>query len=417
MMERREAVASDTRRVQVLAFAVLAGFLAVAALYFAVHSQGGGKTATSSNSYSAIGFKAFAELLERSGYQVHRNRVHSPRLNADQQVGIIAGPRWHEDLTQAFERFAELDIVLVVLPKWTEGAESDPGRLVEYPKRHPLLFQQNVLDEINKSYRMGSLRVDFSNPPSANSALVDPTIIDAQLISYDPADQPGSAVKIYRIDGKNQALLITVRRLGQSIWILAYPDPISNHGIGTGNNALFALQMMERIAAGRKTVIFDEVINGDVMSANVYELLFERPWFILVLVLLALFAAIGLTAASRFGTAKEDAVGVAAGRVSLVRATAQITVRKDNGRSALVRYLHRSISEVAAARRAPAGSAEEQATWLDAMAAQRGWPADAVALYTEIPKATAERRRDRRLFLRHARAIYRWKTEMLNDRR
>ncbi len=211
----------------------------------------------------------------------------------------------------------------------------------------------------------------------------------------------------------HRALVVEIRQASPRILLLTDPDPVSNLGIGKGENALFAIELIEFLGGDDRRIVFDEAFAGSATGPSTFARLFELPWLALTLSFGALVIVIGFAALNRFGTPKEDMAGVAAGRASLIGATARLNLFEDSGRAALARYMRHSLRTVATGRRAPGTTDVERVTWLDKRA---GAKAKAATLNHDADALSKSGASEPKAILNHAQHIHAWRTEMLNER-
>jgi hypothetical protein len=419
MIERREGDEAGFRTGTVLGVALVAAVLAAASLYFAVQNQPpvAGERATTSTSYSALGFRGFAELLAELGFPVTRSR-RGAGLAADRvaDLAVLPAPRSAEELGAALDRHRHARAVLIVAPKRVAVDSPDPRNRVRRTRLLPASQVEGVL-------RAAAAELILLRPPAPGAAPgldgedVRPAVAAPQLVRHPTAP----AVAAYPGDGKPAALLLELQADRPRIWLLADPDPLANHGLDEGDNALFAARLVEALAGPGATVLFDEAAAVDgAAQPSAFARLFRLPWLALTLALAALGLAVGLAAANRFGTPKEVAAGVAAGRASLIGATARLQMDRAGARAALGRYMRRTLRHVAQRRHAPAGDDAALADWLDGVrggGGQRrgaGEPA-AAALLREAAETAESAEAGEARILAVARRIHGWRMDMLNE--
>jgi hypothetical protein len=412
MIERQEGLEGGFRRTTVMAVAAVAALLAAASLYFGVQPQLPiGARATTSESPSAVGFRALAELLEDLGFTVARNRYRRGFGDVSDALVIIPAPRNAGELSRALERLGEAHAILVVAPKRTEaGRITSDGWLTAaetstVPRVRRALLGANRAVGVNR-------RDEPAGTPAINALTVAPSIDDLQQASVADA----WPVVAYGAGKSPFALVAELQAQSPRIWLLADPDPLSNHGIDEGSNALFATRLIETLAPPSGAILFDEVHNGGLAAPSVLAMLFRLPWLAVSLAVAALIALIGLSASGRFGTPKEEAVGMAAGRAALIGATTRLQLGRGSGRVALERYMRRTLRLVAQRRHAPDGDDRALAAWLDAVA-QREDGGKALDLLTEASRIAENPQAGEAQVLAAAGRIHHWRVEMLNEHR
>lgn len=413
-MERVEAREGGFRRRPLIAMIALAAILATYLLY--ADTQTGGKSdqlprAATSKSVSALGLSAFAELLERLEFRVSRTRLRESWANYADQSVVLSGFRTNEELKSALDRFDAAASILVVAPK---------RKVVKALREDRFIFEAESLPSADVVKTLRAVDRDLATEQINTSGWLIRTELDALPASGETqlaTDFTGRAL-ISLIDpakpnGKARGLVVEVRRSNPRILLLTDPDPVSNIGIGKGENALFAIELIEFLANEDRRIVFDEAFAGSAVGPTAFARLFELPWLMLTLSFGALALVIGLAALNRFGTPKEEVAGVAAGRTSLIGTTARLNLFEDSGRAALARYMRHSLRTVAAGRRAPATTDAERLVWLDKRIGAAG-KAEALNHNAEaLSKSSAS---EPTAILKHAQHIHAWRTEMLNER-
>ncbi len=414
MTERRDASEGGFQRRPLIALIALAGVLAAVAFYFATQGEGQerkGARATTSVSRSALGFYAYSEFLRELGYTVSRNRLERGPRVAPQRLAVIASPRSASELGESLERFDSATAILVIAPKRFAARSLQPRRRVVATGLLTPADVEEVLQALDR-------RVQIVPGPALKAPLISPfSAAPSAADAYLAPSLTGREIAVYAIrPGLNGALVQEVQRQGPKIWLLTDPDPLANHGLGHGANALFAAELTEALIGETGHVVFDEAMNGSIVAPSIYAQLFELPWLGLTVALLALILAIGLAATGRFGTPKETTAGVAAGRASLVSATARLNLMEDGGRSALARYFRHMLRAVATRRRAPGADDAARLDWLDRMAAKSGKPADGKSLEARAAALARTETAEPAALLSIGRRIHRWRVEQLNER-
>lgn len=378
--------------------------------------QSGGKSdyeprAASSSSSSALGLSAYRELLGRLGYSVSRTRLASSWRSFDDSVIILSGFRSAAELKEGLDRFKDAAAILVVAPKYQAVQALRADRWIHKVSRLTHDNVEMILEPVDVRLRLKTVDTVGWMKRSAMDAA--PTLENGQLgtrhygRAYAALVDPSSATM-------EQSVLVTETTRGsRRVFLLLDPDPVSNYGIAKGENALFAVELIERLGEGRKRIVFDESFAGSASGPTAFAKLFEWPWLALTLSFMALALVIGFAALSRFGQPKEDAVGVRAGRASLITATARLNLFEDAGRAALVRYMRHTLRTVAATRRAPGADDAERMKWLDARA---GTAAKASDLDHNAQALSKSEQAEEGALLREAKRIHNWRTEMLNER-
>ncbi len=414
MMEQVEAKEGGFRRRPLIAMIALAAILATYLLYSDLQTSGKSDQlprAATSKSVSALGLSAFAELLERLRYRVVRTRLRESWASYAGQTVVLSGFEDRDELSGALDRFDKAKAILIVAPK---------RKVVKALREDRYIFETQPLDpgDVARTLhaadsRLGVNAVTTTGWLTRTDLGALPAMGEMQLINkYN-----GRALVTIVDPGKpfdiHHALVLELRQSNPRILVLSDPDPVANHGIGKGENALFAVELIEHLAGDDRRIVFDEAFAGAAVGPSAFARLFELPWLALTLSFGALVVVIGFAALNRFGAPKEDAAGVAAGRASLIGATARLNLFEDSGRAALARYMRHSLRTVAAGRRAAGSSDPERVAWLDKRSGAGPKAADLKHNADALAKSAAS---EPGAILDQAKRIYDWRTEMLNER-
>lgn len=301
--------------------------------------------------------------------------------------------------------------ILVVAPK---------RKVVKALREDRFIFEAEVLEPDDVASMLGKLDQKLTLQQANTTGWLIRTELDAlpatgetQLAESYAGRGIVTVVNPARPYQLHRALVVEIREASPRILLLTDPDPVSNLGIGKGENALFATELIEFLAGDDRRIAFDEAFAGSVTGPSAFARLFELPWLALTLSFGALVIVIGFAALNRFGTPREDMAGIAAGRASLIGATARLNLFEDSGRAALARYMRHSLRAVATGRRAPGTTDVERVTWLDKRA---GANAKAATLNHDADALSKSGASEPKAILNHAQHIHAWRTEMQNER-
>lgn len=118
------------------------------------------------------------------------------------------------------------------------------------------------------------------------------------------------------------------RRL--SLFVLADPDLIDNHGLANRDNARFALSLIRKLRRGNGPVRFDITLNGFARQPSLLRALFVPPFLGATIAALIAALLMAVHAWARFGATTASAPVFARGRKALAANSAD-----------LVRMMHR----------------------------------------------------------------------------
>ena len=360
----------------------------------------------SSFSPSARGHSAFAEVLRRLGLPLLVSRDASGRRASAGGVLVVAEPSSTEGLRAMI---AESRAALLVLPKWTGSTHFAREDWVEEVETLPPETPGGVARELFPAARLRLVAGGGTGWESDFGAV--PRLRAAQLM-----DEAGGGFRSL-VRCAEGVLLAEVPHPGgeeRRLLLLSDPDVLANHGLGSGENAVLAVAVLEDLRGGRGAVIIDETLHGFRRSSSLWRELLGFP---LALVSLhGLFAAglLAWAAGVRFGAPLPESPALAAGKAFLVDNTARLLQAGGHSAHVLVlyhRFVRVAVAEALAAPGSP-GSAESVAR-LDAVAGARGASLTATALAERVKEATAARGKGAaREILRAAGEVHRWRKEM-----
>jgi hypothetical protein len=157
------------------------------------------------------------------------------------------------------------------------------------------------------------------------------------------------------------------------IWVLSDPDLIANHGLGKGDNAAIAIDLMRHAMPSGGVAIFDEVIHGFAQEANLLQGLLHLPLLVASIAAACTFIALLLAASIRFGSPRQLDPVLAAGKLTLIGNAAALLAVKERRTALSERYLRVVFAELA--QRLGAARTLDEASliaWLDQQAARLG---------------------------------------------
>jgi hypothetical protein len=230
-------------------------------------------------------------------------------------------------------------------------------------------------------------------------------LVKSPVIRHNPqlVDVGNNYEPIVR-DGLGYALLFK----SNNIYILADPDVMNNHGLRKPENALFTVNLIDKLRNGGPVVV-DEVIHGYAQQPSLLRTLFRFPLVlatmqVLICALLAIWAAM-----VRCGPKKAAAPPIAPGKDFLIQNTAALLHYGGHHADALRRYLLQSIASVRHALHAPALASNQLTAWPENVRKIRGGTISLVELERDAHTADTPQRT-----VEVADRVYRWRMEMIN---
>lgn len=371
-------------------------------------NEGSASAGADSYSVSAIGHRGLVDILEKLDIPVLKSRGDSSAkakngllLVLEPTVSDEASKTRLRDLVNAAPR------VLVVLPKWY-GSASVGAEWIDEANLLPASEIDDVLAALDLGYTPGISRLGKGSGFRGDDISKSPTIRhDPQLVdvgeSYEPLvrDELGYAL-LFRTS------IETGDDTEGNIYVLSDPDVMNNHGLRKAENALFTINVIEKLRNGGP-VIIDEVIHGYAQQPSLLRTLFRFPLVlatmqVLICALLAIWAAM-----VRFGPKRAAPPPIAPGKDFLIQNTAALLHYGGHHADALRRYLLQSIAAVRHALHAPALPAGQLTAWLERVRQTRGGTISLVELERDAHTADTPQRT-----VEVADRVYRWRMEMIN---
>ncbi|HUQ02665.1 MAG TPA: DUF4350 domain-containing protein [Kofleriaceae bacterium] len=374
-----------------------------------------GRPSSSSDGYSvsAIGHHGIVEILEELDVPVVVSR-HGSGAKAKGGVLVIAEPVVPPDDDEAAKKFHDLvasaDTVLVVLPKWYGAPKRDNRRWLEDVAALDAEEVSAVLralgsdDEVirisppeqpeNETDALGVGALDFR---------VSPDFVTAQVVETDDevSQTVGGKAVVYQVWGSD---------LETDIYILSDPDLVNNAGLTRGNNARFAVRLLNSLR-GDGPVVFDETLHGFAEEPSLWKAIFRFPLVLITLHVTLLMVVVVWAGLGRFGPARGAPPALAAGKEYLVRNTAALLRVAGHHSHALERYFASAIEAVRIELHAPRDlAASALPGWLERVRAARGGTIPFPELRDQV--AEAVRTRNARAVLAAADRVHRWRQEM-----
>lgn len=355
-----------------------------------------------SYSVSAIGHRGLVDMLERLDIPVIKSRGDSA-AKAQHGLLLVLEPTVSDDASKQRLRdlVAAAPRVIVVLPKWY-GSAPIGDEWIDTAALLPATEVDDVLRALDFNYRVTVSRLGQGEHFRGDDIVKSPTIRhDPQLL--DLGENGGGLVLdelgytlLYGADGK---------------YVLADPDVMNNHGLRRAENALFTINLIDRLREGGPVVI-DEVIHGYAQQPSLLRTLFRFPLVlatmqVLICALLAIWAAM-----VRFGPKRAAAPPIAPGKDFLIQNTAALLHYGGHHADALRRYLLQSITAVRHALHAPALPGTQLTDWLENVRRMRGGTISLVELERDAHTADTPQRT-----VEVADRVYRWRMEMINGSR
>ena len=202
--------------------------------------------------------------------------------------------------------------------------------------------------------------------------------------------------------------MLVARSKDQPLFIVADPDLLNNHGISNSERARAAVQMLVAMTPdGTGPIHFDLTINGYGGGRSLLKSMLEPPFLAMTLALIAAAFLAGLHGAMRFGPARAPSRAIPFGKAALVENSAGLIrlakreVRLGGGYAEVVR------DDAGRAGAAPPNLHDgDLEAYLDRFTRPGEPPFSSLA-------NTLRSARDRHEMMAAARALFRWKKDLI----
>jgi len=387
----------------------LLSFAAAALVGIYADPQTEGTTGGNAYSYSAIGHKAWTEILEDLGIPVvlSRNNSAAKAWEGDGLL-VLAQPQSDGDALAALEQMTEADRVLVVLPKWHGWLGFGNRRWVDALRLLDSDDIERILATVDEDARL--LRSESPQRWQTQDWDLLPTLDSPQLITSEQVTPI--------VWSEAGVLLGEFRRDGTTIWVLSDPDVISNSGIDEGDNAAFAVAMVAALLQRGGGAVFDETIHGFALSPDLWQALLAFPLNLAVLQSLLAVGVLVWAAAGRFGAPLPPRPRLEAGKQVLIANTASLFEYGGDLADILRRYHETSLRDLARHLHIPRDiEGAALVHWLNEVGDARGTTQRYGAVNAEVTAAVDGPATPVAYVLRAAARLYRWKQEMIHGHR
>jgi hypothetical protein len=197
------------------------------------------------------------------------------------------------------------------------------------------------------------------------------------------------------------------------LWVLSDPDVIATHGIGHGDNAAFALALIDALRPAGGTVVMDETIHGFVSEPSLWKAALEPPFVLATMQALAALAVLLWATVGRFGPPLQAERAIVPGAATLLDTGANLLKPDRHGGPILRRYADAVLREVGDRLHAPRQlTPAQRGDWLDRLGRSRKAGESWQALAAEVAAAEASGQPSRLTAV--AARLHRWKKAMLD---
>lgn len=284
---------------------IVAALVAVAVALFAAsllltgsgdgHRETGYRFGANSYSRSAVGHLGLFDVLQKLGYKTVRGERDVLAQLGSSGILITAEPSTAIAGDAGKSNLLGAEKILVVLPKWDIRRSEERNDWIGEARLAREYAAQSVFYTVAGAGQV----VRVTAPSSFKTSLATPTPTVSGPIQLIKNSKMKPLVAT--ADG---ILLGEFKEGRRTIWVLADPDPIENHGIGKGDNLAFAATIVYAMLAGKPgTLVFDETLHGFQQSPpSVLNFLFEFPFNLIALQVVAGAVLLLMASTGRFGT-------------------------------------------------------------------------------------------------------------------
>lgn len=384
-------------------------------------------------SRSAIGHRAFAELVRALGFRVISSRHDTAGKARAGAVVALIEPRIGPDDELGKERAGRIadvaDSLLVVLPKRSAIPDPVRPRFIAAAELEPVEVAQRALDalgvdgkvirpERSQSGWRGELPLPTLEAPQlVTSKRMHPLVAndDGILIGeIDAWEDDGEEDEEAEGGGDASAEPAPAQSRPPRCWrtiVVADPDLLATHGLGRGENAVLLVRLLERLGAAERPIVLDETLHGLEQQPSLALELVRFPLVLSTVSALLVGGLLAWGAVVRFGRPRPPEPGLGPGRVALVESSAGLLRHGGHFAHAAAAYLRAAKERVAAKHQLP-GEGGDESAWLARLAEARGKAGALRAIEERVQRLAARRVRGEEEAVRTAQAIHRWREEM-----
>ena len=401
-----EAQTHPFRRRTLLALLGVAAVAFVAMAYFAIDDDapraGNEAAGTTSASRSAVGYRAFIELLRRFEPQV---LSRMSRDNHRAALRLLLAPADGAEVRYVVA--TRTGPALIVLPKWRTLRDGLSDRV----RAAHLLAPETVRElasEVARDIdivRPETLTLRRDSEIRGTPQLSHPQLVSSRLLC--PLLSAAEGILVGRVCARPDVI------------VLADPDLLANHGLWRGENATVAMNLVSRIRGGGPLILaLESDAAAAAASRNIWRLAVTPP-FLAITIGFAIAAAVALwMAALRFGPPAKDSTGPAAGIFTLIDVGAGLLHARSHGGRVLRRYAELQALGLGRRLHAPRAttSPAEIGAWLDASRRRRAPGPGYGELMREVDQIDRAAKADPAAIVSTAGRLFRWWEDSLHGR-
>lgn len=366
-------------------------------------------------SRSAVGHRLLVDLLKELDVPVLVSRHATAGKVRDGGLLLMAEPRLaagdeDQGTVMRLERLLDRSAAtLVVLPKWTWRESLDRRGWIAEAMLRPPEEVERVLEALGTGAAVVR-RPGAADPPrwSVNPFTAGPALTRPQLVT-GPEIEP--------IVACDEGILVGEIPLGprKRLVVLSDPDLLSNHGLSAGENARFAIGLVESLRPQGGVVVVDETLHGFSARPGVFRELFDEPLLWATLQALLALALILAAAMGRFGAPVPLSGRREPGNEQLIDNTAELIRFAGHSAHSASRYARAVVKEVGRTLHAPPRlHGDALLDWLAEVSRGRGLEESFQGMKDALGALERPARERGASPLRHALAVHRWKESILD---
>ncbi len=376
------------------------------AAFFTVVGDRARSTGANAFSVSAIGHRALARTLERLDVPVVVSRYRSAAKVRAGGILVIAEPTRRILEDEEFQQLLQAPDILYVLPKRAGDPAPDRPDWLRRTDMVPGPIARSALDAVITGGNV--VRREEKVRWTLNRLGPTPEIDRVQLVvggSLRPIVASGAGI-----------LVGEARRGDNRVWVLSDPDVIANHGLGQGDNAAFAVALIDSLRRPGGAVVIDETHHGFSRPPSLWRAAFRLPFVIVTLQAVIAVVVLLWAASGRFGAPVPVPAPFRSGKAALIDNAANLVEAGGSAAShAFARYVATLQRDVARRLHAPRRLDDGAlAHWLDRIGRARAVSENYTALNRAADAFIRRKRADDARILRAARRLHRWRQEMID---
>ena len=387
-------------------------------------------------SLSAVGYAGYVQLLKGLDYEVSlpANLAGSKRLWETRPLRIYTLSNSYQ--SETIKELPQDEAKLIVLPKWSIQSKREAPGWVDKPHKDQVIRSALLSKLLNEA----DIKIDILRTGTSQSGQDYALKFEALNIPNPEGRENEEGVTVfaatsfdnYAIDSKIERLQyfdlgrtelypdiiltadnrpILIRLENTQTFILSDPDIINTQGISTQSRARLAVDMLDIIAAYEdlpdKSVAFDLSIHGLGGGRNIVKVMTQPPFLAATLCLLAAGGIIAWQAFSRFGDPSRIDPDFAQGPVSLAKSSAEfmaVSNRISHMAPDYAQLTRQHIIRNMGLVGLPQAQIDRAIT---ARETQRG-------INPKFAQLRETATQDNQNLIEHARALSRWKEEMMS---